>query len=204
MNIFLPYDTIEDSVKALDDKRLVKQILECKQIYDVRFNKTGYANHPVVKFYKYYPFFLIRYGVEACHEYRHRFNKDHKYAPFFTSLFFDNIQNVREADWEVPMYYAEGPINSPTCVRTTTNVAERFQAKLIKKWNNDKHKPKWTNREPPEFFTEKHAYWIPIYSVSQYKQALWCTNCGAWSDAYTSICPKCGYQMRNGKKEYVK
>lgn len=32
MNIFMPEPTIEQSVAALDDSRLNKQILECRQI----------------------------------------------------------------------------------------------------------------------------------------------------------------------------
>lgn len=196
MNIFLPFENIEQSVKALDDKRLVKQILECKQIYDSRYKTKGYANHPVVKFYRIYPFFVVRYAMAACGEYTYRFGRHHKYEPFFNSLFFDNIQNATSSSWDVPMFYCEGSANKDTYIRTTENVPELFQAKLIKKWNTDKHKPKWTKRAVPEFYKDKHAYWIPLRPDND----LWCSHCGAFDREYKAVCPICGYKMQNHKE----
>ena len=48
----------------------------------------------------------------------------------------------------------EGPKGQPNYIRTTENVSELCQKKLINKWQNDKRQPKWTNREMPMFYKE--------------------------------------------------
>ena len=171
MNVFMPCATIEDSVRALDDKRLIKQILECEQILDAnkRVNegeqKVGYANHPVVKHYRELglkgTFFVTYYAVMCCYEYFVRFDKEHylenelqkQYRKVLRLLFVNKV--TRDGFITLPpIVYAEGSINSPDCIRETDNekVFELFKQKLIKKWDNDKYPPKWTNREPPSWY----------------------------------------------------
>lgn len=147
MNIFLPYpNSIIDSVKSLDDKRLIKQILECKQIYDVAIGKSSaYSNHPIVKHYVKYREFIIHYGYHACQEYEYRFGKRHKYYEVFKKKFHLNTIKYEP-------FYAEKSINDINCIRTTENVGELYMKKLINKWNNDKIKPKWTKENIPEFY----------------------------------------------------
>lgn len=152
MNIFLPEETIHDSVMALDDRRLIKQILECKTILDVALDDTkqGYAKHPVVVYYKDYPYFAAEYGYMACLEYWHRTNKYHKYHSYFLekSLIFREV-------YPQP-FYCEGRKDDPQSIRTTENTVELFRRKLCYKWREDKIAPKWTNREPPVW---KDEYW---------------------------------------------
>jgi hypothetical protein len=52
MNTLLPYPEYRRSASALDDKRLFKQVIECRGIITASFNKGGYANHPAVKMWK--------------------------------------------------------------------------------------------------------------------------------------------------------
>jgi hypothetical protein len=56
VNIFLPYENdIKKSVESLDDRRLNKQILECKQLLSLSIDEyscvdvsdRGYRNHPI-------------------------------------------------------------------------------------------------------------------------------------------------------------
>ena len=161
MNVFMPCVTIEDSVRALDDKRLIKQILECKQIIEANTRiidgeqNVGYANHPVVKHYREEEFgfgFLIRYGRSACLEYEERFGKRHNVASFFGWL--DVLSLISNAFGMPNLIYAEGSKTSPNCIRETDNekVYELFKQKLIKKWDNDKQPPKWTNRGKPSWY----------------------------------------------------
>ena len=59
MNIFLPYSNGIFSARALDDRRLVKQILETKQLLEVALgNSQAWANHLVAVYYRDYPQFL--------------------------------------------------------------------------------------------------------------------------------------------------
>ena len=160
MNIFLPFDNINKSVEALDDKRLIKQILECYQIYTMSI-KSSYSKHPVVEHYKNYPFFVVRYALAACGEYKYRFGKEHEYEKFFIDEFSRHVQNARQDDWDIPFFYAEYSKTNVNCIRTTNNVPELFKVKLTQKWINDMQKPKWTKREQPEFykvFTEMFRY----------------------------------------------
>ena len=149
MNLFMPYKSVIKSVRALDDRRLVKQILECKVMLDIALGKkSGYSKHPVCVHYKDYPDFIHGYGMWACIEYAHRFDKLHKYAAEFSRC-------IAEIYMGTPLLYAAGSKGSKDCIRTTENVTELFQQKLIEKWNNDKVPPKWTNRGMPEFYKEK-------------------------------------------------
>ena len=155
MNIFLPYeDSPTLSAQALDDKRLLKQILETRQILQVAEGASeGYKNHPITQHYLPYKSFLAYYGISCCLEYQYRFKKIHKYFEYFCEK--DTI------GWEdyVPFYAAEAK-NSPDCIRTTENVSKLYQDRLCEKWQEDIAKgqpPKWTNRLPPEFYYKK--YW---------------------------------------------
>lgn len=151
MNIFMPEETIYDSVRALDDKRLVKQILECKTILDVALDETkkGYARHPVVVYYKDYPRYIADYAVEACVAYAERFHKHHN----LSSWFWDKMVGLRLSIDSYPKpFYCEGSKTDTNCIRTTENTVELFRNKLCKKWDNDKYPPKWTNREPPVWY----------------------------------------------------
>lgn len=155
MNIFLPYeDSPTLSAQVLDDKRLLKQILETRQILQVAEGASeGFKNHPITQHYLPYKAFLAYYGISCCLEYQYRFKKIHKC--------FDYFCERNTINWEqyVP-FYAAGDKNSPNCVRTIKNVSELYQNKLCEKWQEDTTKggrpPKWTNRLPPEFYYKKY------------------------------------------------
>ena len=161
MNIFLPYeDNLVESVKALDDLRLNKQILEVYQLLTNAINEyygieiKGYKNHPLYVFYKENRSFLCYYGIRCCFEYEYRFDKEHRLKNKFRTK-----QIIYDFKYNPPYtpYYMEGSKGQPNYIRTTENVSELFQQKLIKKWENDKAKgrpPKWTNRDVPQFYQD--------------------------------------------------
>ena len=45
-----------------------------------------------------------------------------------------------------------GSLGQPEYIRTTENVSQLFQNRLVEKWSTDKRPPKWTNRSVPEFW----------------------------------------------------
>lgn len=155
MNIFMPEKTILDSVKALDDRRLIKQILECKTILDVAMDeeKKGYARHPVIVYYKDFPQFVFAYIITACEEYEYRFKRVHRLRDFAIDNYCKHFYSI-ETD-SVKPFYCEGSKFSVNPIRTTENTVELFRQKLCKKWDNDKYTPKWTNREVPVWY-ESH------------------------------------------------
>lgn len=153
MNVFLPESTAEDSVKCLDDRRLNKQILEIVTLMD---DHKGYNNHPVKVFYKDKKKFLANYGHCCCCEYSYRFRKAHKYTAYFCAMLKVYGQSpVYEAISKA--VYVAGSKGSSDCVRETglSKVKELFRQKLTTKWNNDKFPPRWTNRNPPEWYNKE-------------------------------------------------
>lgn len=151
MNLFFPEKDAALSVMALDDRRLIKQIVECQTMLNVYYGKTkGYANHPVVKYYKRYPQFVAIYGMFACYEYEKRFGKEHKLVGFMEKA-HDDFKGKFEI-FPTP-FYAAGRKGTAECIRTTENACDLFREKLRNKWDNDKIPPKWTNRERPIWYS---------------------------------------------------
>lgn len=164
MNIFLPYVTdINKSIESLDDRRLIKQILEVYQllqIYEkekhgiVLNSSRGYQNHPIYKHYRQYPDFLYLYGWCACQEYLYRFAKHHKYEEYFAH----EVNSSKRAEFYnyIP-FYMEGHKNDPNMIRTTdpNNVEFLFQNKLINKWLSSKYTVIWSKRDVPVFLQDR-------------------------------------------------
>ena len=80
MQTFLPDPDYAKSAKYLDNKRLGKQRLECKQILLAlgvavgphKPGKRGWRNHPAVRMWRGYETSLIIYGACMCSEWRKR------------------------------------------------------------------------------------------------------------------------------------
>ena len=159
MNIFLPYENDTwKSVGTLDDKRLLKQILEVRQILKGADGESeGYKNHPITKYYIQYKNFLIVYGYDCCLEYNFRFHRHHKYSDYFKERYRNETNYGKNVFW-IP-FYAAGTKNSLDCIRTIENVSKLYQDRLCEKWQEDIAKglpPKWTNRLPPKFYYKKY------------------------------------------------
>lgn len=172
MNIFLPFEkNVEQSIQSLDNKRLNKACLETYQLLVSAIKEkngekvSGYYHHPIFLHYKDNPEFLAYYGYECCVEYYLRTGKEHKCCRAFEKVLAKvGLVAYDECGFIIAMgvpkftpYYMEGSKGQPNYIRTTENVSELFQKKLIKKWETDKNNgrpPKWSNREVPKFYQE--------------------------------------------------
>lgn len=85
MQTFLPYPDYKLSARALDDKRLQKQLVECYQIFLVltelapdgtHRNPGGWRNHPAVTMWRGHEHALIRYTAAVTDELRARPKRD--------------------------------------------------------------------------------------------------------------------------------
>lgn len=85
MQTFLPYPNIWASARCLDDKRLGKQRVECKQILialgiDVGEHRgnpaSRWRNHPAVRMWRGHELALAEYGEIMCAAWRNRGFKD--------------------------------------------------------------------------------------------------------------------------------
>ena len=94
MQTFLPYPSFEKSARALDNKRLNKQIVEAMQIYTANVNyslnvKSGWQNHPAVKMWRGFEKQLLKYREACLIEWRHRGFKSHQAIDY--SMYLDKI-----------------------------------------------------------------------------------------------------------------
>ena len=119
MQTFLPYPSFTRSLACLDNKRLGKQRVECKQIlmalefgpyqYNAnpgwvscsevvftaklgpyRYRRTPWYNHPATKMWRGYESSLAAYGFLCCMEWRRRTFQD-SLLLWFSSRFGENI-----------------------------------------------------------------------------------------------------------------
>lgn len=72
MQTFLPLSSYSDSARVLDYRRLGKQRVECKQIYNALTNGGGWENHPAVRMWRGYENSLLGYMAHICMEWRMR------------------------------------------------------------------------------------------------------------------------------------
>lgn len=94
MQTFLPYPSYTQSARHLDNKRLGKQRVECKQLLlalgrPIGFHspgRTGWQNHPATRMWRGYEDALLLYSFVMCAEWRRRGFKDNL-APEFTLAF---------------------------------------------------------------------------------------------------------------------
>lgn len=76
MQTFLPYPDFTKSAKALDNKRLGKQLVEVQQIFKALHDPGyGWQNHPAVNMWRGCETALLEYGVACYTEWKMRHDK---------------------------------------------------------------------------------------------------------------------------------
>lgn len=123
MNTFLPFNDLILSAESLDDKRLNKQILECKQIHDALTGKSkGYQFHPATMMWRDAEGSLALFAYECCLQFHRRTNKAHKYhvwaydnsgggratlqtRPWWWGDQYFHHSNQQMLVWKDPVYY---------------------------------------------------------------------------------------------------
>lgn len=103
MQTFLPYESFEESVACLDDKRLGKQRVEAWQIYQaLTVPGYGWQNHPAVKMWHGHKYALSEYGIAVCWEWRERGFADGMLSKFTNELlkeYYETIANIFIPPW---------------------------------------------------------------------------------------------------------
>ena len=83
MQTFLPYPDFAKSAACLDNKRLNKQIVECKQILMALSGESkGWRNHPAVLMWKGCECCLAGYAYFCASEFESRTDHRHKLRDF--------------------------------------------------------------------------------------------------------------------------
>lgn len=154
MQIFMPYESIIKSLRALDDVRLRKQVLESAQLISNVLHDYGcfspykktHPHHPLTAWLGVRQNFRwhLRYFRAAAEEFEARFGKQHK---SFVDLYplgkgFDT-NLLHEKKWD-------GVYNNTP--HKDEEVHRAYKKTLHEKWRTGKAAPKWTGRSVPDFF----------------------------------------------------
>lgn len=158
MNIFVSDDDPIISAQNLDDKRLVKMVLETAQMISAvahRHSAAGdwykltHKNHPCTLWagdsavnYEW----LYDHGLALAAEYQHRFNREHK-----------SLAIIKRGEALLSLEYELQVTGTPFANCTTYKnlpVIDAYRKYLGDKWGADKA-PKWTNRSPPTWYKER-------------------------------------------------
>lgn len=108
MQTFLPYPSFEKSAEVLDYRRLGKQRIETKQIWQALMGLSkngGWRNHPATLMWRGYEDALVWYGEIMCLEWIKRGYNDTT-LPFFQDIKARRIEERKQqfgADVAIPM-----------------------------------------------------------------------------------------------------
>lgn len=80
MQTFLPYPSFSESARCLDNRRLGKQRVECKQLLlalgvpvgEHRPQPSAWSRHPAARMWQRFPVALCSYAMAVCREWRGR------------------------------------------------------------------------------------------------------------------------------------
>jgi len=103
MQIFLPEKSFTESAKVLDQKRLVKQLLEGRQILTVLAGESpsgAWRNHPAVKMFAGHEFTLMNYLAEIRKEMSNRGYKWQNNWDVIQDTYKRNFKGVTSKDPE--------------------------------------------------------------------------------------------------------
>ena len=165
MNIFATSNCPIESAIALDDKRLVKMVLESAQLLSTAMwvwgltspYKPTHMNHPSnvwARETRANYWWLVRHFEAQFTEYTHRYGRTHK-----CSQYLDTFKSVPPSDKKHQTFAFAGPDDIK---RMDIPVTDKYQMYMCRKWHADYElslvnphvRPaRWTNRQPPTWST---------------------------------------------------
>lgn len=100
MQTFLPVPNFKESAQYLDYKRLGKQRLEVKQLYEAIVTQSGRTySHPAAKMWIGYTDALLYYGMAICDRWSSMDYKDNHWLQFNGWLECDNENKIQLPPW---------------------------------------------------------------------------------------------------------
>ncbi|HLD91056.1 MAG TPA: pyrimidine dimer DNA glycosylase/endonuclease V [Patescibacteria group bacterium] len=147
MQIFATYNCPIKSAKYLDNKRVIKQVLESAQLLSnaIHLNngvgpyKLTHRHHPLtisVKSSRSNYKWLLEHFYALCKEYTRRFNKVHK-CRYLSTYFETNVNLIPDNE----LYFV-----NCTDFKDIQDVHLAYRICLRKKWKNDIIKPRWRKK----------------------------------------------------------
>ncbi|MCE3255742.1 MAG: hypothetical protein K0R25_1236 [Rickettsiaceae bacterium] len=163
MNIFVTSNSPIESAIALDDRRVIKMIIETAQLLStvlheleisegLNIYKSTHQNHPctiwAAESLGNFSWLLQHFEALSA-EYKRRFGRDHKsYVTLIEIFSGPALQRLKK---KIGNKKQTAFVNC-TDFKDVPDVHEAYRQALRKKWLNDKSPPKWTKAKRPEWF----------------------------------------------------
>ncbi len=163
MNIFISDLSPIVSAQNLDNKRVVKMVLETAQLLSTAIEsytqypptllyKPTHINHPITKWcQENHDNFLWVYNhfLALCDEYTYRFQKPHKTIVQIKPL----LENIIINNGNSPTNYQNSARHKEKGIDFShePDITIAYQKYLNARWKTDKLIPKWTRRNPPSW-----------------------------------------------------
>lgn len=157
MNLFVSDLSPTASAQALDDKRLVKMVLETAQMLCSELTRRGHkmpyrpthTSHPVVKALQHRDTLIWthRHFIALCTEYEARFHRTHQSYLTCSDPFSRAISN----EWgELAPQFANCARHSSLGLDFShLPIPDAYRAYLNARWQRDVRSPVWTRSNPP-------------------------------------------------------
>jgi Pyrimidine dimer DNA glycosylase len=164
MNIFITDPCPTLSAIALDNRRLVKMVLETAQLLstacrmmlvdDDRLYRKTHFNHPCAVFarksssnFKW----LVEHGLALSQEFEHRFGKVHASEEIIILSYRVMQDAVANGIGLMPGWPSPFVLSFNCSGFDTGDVFEDYRLCMRRKWETDSMPPKWSRRKPPEW-----------------------------------------------------
>lgn len=176
MNIFVTSKSPLKSAKNLDNKRVLKMILESAQMLSTALHKhianapeayksalqipykPTHANHPCSLWAaetKANYYWLFRHYYALCNEYKLRYGKEHKCWQYM-GQFYIGTQIIPDGPLT---QFANCAANQSKGIsfKHLNEPIEAYKAYLSARWDTDARPPKWSSRGVPTFYKGIYA-----------------------------------------------
>lgn len=143
MNIFVTDNCPSTCARVLDDKRVIKMVLECAQMLSTAVGgpyRPTHVNHPCSKWVRQSSgnaYWLVKHMEALCTEYMLRYDKVHACESL--------LPKFQVAVFELPDVGLLPFVNC-TSYKSESDVHLAYKLYLDDKWNTDKRAPTWYGR----------------------------------------------------------
>jgi len=166
MNIFATDNNPIQSAIYLDDKRVVKMVLESTQMLCTAINEWGgnapykstHKNHPAnvwVRQTRHNFDWLLAHAKALSAEYTYRYGKIHKCLDILSNIEKHNLNVLVPGGPLTPFANCAAHKGKEISFKHIADVTEAYKQYLNLRWETDVRKPTWTNRAIPQFYVTR-------------------------------------------------
>jgi len=164
MNIFVTDTNPYVAAANLDDKRVVKMILESTQMLCTAINENG-GKAPYKSTHKNHPsnvwarqnrenwYWLWHHAMALSNQYTSVYGKEHKCVSILTELnrTTEHLKYLPEGTL-TPFANCAANQSKGLSFKHIPSVTDAYKEYLAARWATDARKPTWTNRTVPSFY----------------------------------------------------